>query len=60
MIYAADKDLKVIKTKLSNDMESIADWFDENGLIINLKKGKTESLFLGLRKGLQNRVRHLM
>ena len=47
VIYAADKDLKVIKTKLSNDMESIADWFDENGLIINLKKGKTESLLFG-------------
>ena len=38
VIYVADKDLKVIKTKLSNDMESIADWSDENGLIINLKK----------------------
>ena len=47
VIYAADKDLKVIKTKLSNDMECIADWFDENGLIINLKKGKTESLLFG-------------
>ena len=41
VIYVADKDLKVINTKLSKDMESIADWFDENGLIINLKKGKT-------------------
>ena len=47
VIYVADKDLKVIKTKLSNDMESIADWFDENGLIINLKKGKMESLLFG-------------
>ena len=47
VIYVADKDLKAIKTKLSNDMESIADWFDENGLIINLKKGKTESLLFG-------------
>ncbi len=37
MIYVADKDLKVIKTKLSNDMESITDWFDENGLIITIK-----------------------
>ena len=44
VIYVADKNLKNIKTKLSKDMESIADWFDENGLIINLKKGKTESL----------------
>ena len=28
VIYVADKDLKVINTKLSKDMESIADWFD--------------------------------
>ena len=47
VIYVADKDMNVIKTKLSNDMDSIADWFDENGLIINLKKGKTESLLFG-------------
>ena len=47
VIYVADKDLKVIKTKLSKDLQTIADWFDENGLIINLKKGKTESLLFG-------------
>ena len=47
VIYVADKDLKVINSKLSNNMDSIADWFDENGLIINLKKGKTESLLFG-------------
>ena len=28
VIYVADKDLKIIKTKLKKDMESIADWFD--------------------------------
>ena len=33
VIYGADKDLKVIKTKISKDLEYIADWFDENGLI---------------------------
>ena len=44
MIYVTDKDLKVIKTKLSKDMDSIADWFDKNGLIINLEKSKTEGI----------------
>ena len=47
VIYVADKDLKVIKTKLTKDMKSMADWFDENGLIVNLIKGKTESLLFG-------------
>ena len=28
-------------------MYSTANWFDENGLVINLKKGKTESLLFG-------------
>ena len=47
VIYVADKDMRVIKTKLSKYMDSIADWFDENGMVINLKKGKTESLLFG-------------
>ena len=47
MIYVADKDLKVFKTKISIDIEAIAKWFDENGLIINLKRGKTEYLLFG-------------
>ena len=47
VIYVADKDIKVIKTKLSNDMNAIADWLDQNALIINLNKGKTESLLFG-------------
>ena len=47
VIYVADKDMKVINSKLSNNMDSIAGWFDENGLVINLKKGKTESFLFG-------------
>ena len=60
VIYVADKDLKVIKTKLTKDMESMADWFDENGLIINLKKARWNLFFLALRKEFRNKVRHLM
>lgn len=60
VIYAADKDIKVINTKLSKNIDSIADWFDENGLIINLKKARRNLFFLGRRKGLRNGVRHLM
>ena len=47
VIYVAVRDMTVIKTKLSKDMDSIADWFDENGYVVNLKKGKTESLLFG-------------
>ena len=46
-IYVADKDVAVINSKLTKDMDAIAKWLDENALIINLKKGKTESLLFG-------------
>ena len=44
VLYIAGKDIQFILTKLSKDMDSLADWLRENELIINLKKGKTESL----------------
>ena len=44
VIDVADKDIKVIKSKLSTNLNVIADWLDRNALIINLNKGKTESL----------------
>ena len=47
VIYVADKDVAVIDSKLTKDMDAIAKWLDENALIINLKKGKTESLLFG-------------
>ena len=31
VIYVANKDMTVSKTKLSKDMDSLADWFNENG-----------------------------
>ena len=32
-IYAADTDINVIKSKLSTDLNAIADWLDQNALI---------------------------
>ena len=50
VLYVADKETQSIQTQLVMDMESIAVWLKENELIINLKKGKTESLLLGTAK----------
>ena len=47
VIYVADKDVKNINSKLTEEMDAIAKWFDTNALIINLKKEKTESLLFG-------------
>jgi hypothetical protein len=52
VLYVAADDIKAINSKLSNDMESIADWMDENEFIINLKEGKTETLLFGTTKRL--------
>ena len=50
VLYVADKQTQSIQAKLDKDMESIAGWLKENELIINLKKGKTESLLFGTAK----------
>ena len=45
VLYAAGKDIESIKSRLSGDMLNISHWLEENKLILNLKQGKTESLF---------------
>ena len=47
VLYVADKDIQSIKAKLSKDMDCLADWLKSNELVLNLKKGKTESLLFG-------------
>ena len=48
------KSIEDIENKLNKDLSSIADYFDNNDLIINLKKGKTESMIFGTSKKLNN------
>ena len=60
VIFVADWDVTVIETKLTKDMNSIADWFDESGLEINLKKARMNLAFVVHHKELQNRVSHLI
>ena len=54
VIYVSHKDVIVIQNKLNEDMENISHYFDSNELIINLKKGKTESMLFGTTKRLKN------
>ena len=44
--------LDEIEKKLSEDLTRLKSWFDNNELIINLKKGKTESMIFGTSKRL--------
>ena len=47
VIYVDDRDIEVIKSMLSQDMNAIGSLLDQNALIINLNKGITESLLFG-------------
>ena len=47
VIYAASKDIEVTKLKLFEDVDAVGSWLDQNALIINLTKGKTEYLLFG-------------
>ena len=50
VLHVDDKDLDNIQIKLNKDIDAVADWLDENELIINLKKGKTDSLIWNFKK----------
>ena len=54
VIYVAGKDPIIIESRLSADMQAIADWCIENELILNLKKGKTELMMFGTAKNLKS------
>ncbi len=57
VIYCAGKDIECIENVLTRELEHVARYFDENELVINLKKGKTEVMLFGTakRRSLQNR-----
>ena len=52
VIYVPGKDMFVIESRLSADMERIMHWCTNNELILNLKKGKTEAMLFGTSKRL--------
>ena len=40
VLYTPGKDIYIIEQNLSQDLERLAEWFTENEMILNLKKGK--------------------
>ncbi len=52
VIFTSSKDLDAIQHNLGEDIKSLADWFRDNELIMNLKKGKTEVMLFGTAKRL--------
>ena len=47
VLYVSAKSATEISNKLTDDLTTLSKWFDDNELIMNLKKGKTEALLFG-------------
>ena len=50
VIYTTSQTITEIERALTNEMENISKWLDNNRLLINLKKGKTEAMLFGTAK----------
>ena len=47
VLYCSGKDVETIEQLLTSDLNNAAKFFDDNSLVINLKKGKTEVMLFG-------------
>ena len=56
VIYVAGKDIFIIESRLSADMQAISNWCLQNELILNLKVGKTEAMLFGTSKNLSKQT----
>ena len=58
VLQVAGKDVHIISTKLTDDLKNLSEWLTTNELIINLKKGKTETLLFGTPQKISKNVDH--
>jgi hypothetical protein len=59
VLYFAGKDVGIIENTLTRELEEVEKYLDENELLINLKKGKTEVMLFGTDKRLSLKGRQL-
>ena len=59
VFYFASGDFDVIESTLNNEMMVLSSFCDQNELVLNLKKGKTESMMFGTAKRLSSNDRDL-
>ena len=50
VIFTSSSDFYVVENHLNDDVQSLAAWFSENELIMNLKRGKSEAMLFGTSK----------
>ena len=56
VIYTFDKSFSTIKSNLTEDFARVATWLEENQLIVNLRKGKTEYMLFGTSQRTKNKT----
>ena len=59
VLYYSHKDMKEIEKVLSQDLTTVSKWLQENELVLNLKKGKTEVMLFGTNKHLNQHEREI-
>ena len=60
VLYYAHKEVSVIEEKLTEDLSRLSEWFEQNELMVNLKKGKTECMVFGTGKNLSKNDDHVL
>ena len=60
VVFVSGSSLDEIERKLNHDLQHLKAWFDENELLVNLKKGKTESMVFGTAKRLSKTEKNEM
>ena len=60
VVFYGNDDLSNIENILTKELENVADYFDDNDLIINLNKGKTEAMLFGTNKRLSKQNRNML
>ena len=56
VIYTSDKSFSTIKSNLTDDFAYVATWLEENQVITNLRKGKTEYMLFGTSQCTKNKT----
>ena len=52
VIFTSSSDIVVIQSNLSQDLDNLSNWFRDNELIFNLKKGISEVMLFATGKWL--------
>ena len=51
VLYFHHKYLREIERAITNDLRNLSDWLQDNELLLNTKKGKTEAMLFAQKQG---------